>query len=166
MAGTDLIVTKSTDEALGVPTAAANEAGVKVTRGMLAVIGRQRLHSPEVDEERTRIKRETDAILDRILELGDGDWAQGAVRAVTAGVIDIPFSPSRFNAGKVITGRDLAGAVRFVEAGELPLPTDVARFHHDRITERLAQYPGTRTDMLAEDIFSMSKVLEAALIQS
>jgi methylaspartate mutase epsilon subunit len=113
-----------------------------------------------------RNKQELDAILDRALELGEGDWAKAAVRGVAAGVIDIPFSPSRFNAGKVITGRDLDGAVRFVDAGALPLPADVAQFHKERMDERLAKYQGTRTDMLAEDIFSLSKALEAELVRS
>jgi methylaspartate mutase epsilon subunit len=166
LGGTNLIVTKSTDEALGVPSPAANEAGVKATRGMVAIMGGQRLQSPALDEEKARIKTETNAILDAALELGGGDMARAAVTGVAAGVIDVPFSPSRNNAGRVIVGRDLEGAVRFLDTGDLPFPPDIVRFHRERMEERVAAFGGPRSDMLAEDIFHLSKTLERYLVSA
>ena len=91
-----------------------------------------------------------------------GDWARAAVRGVEAGVIDVPFSPSRHNAGKLIPARDTNGAIRILEHGSVPLPSAVRAVHRERIGDRLAAFSGSKSDMLAHDIFSMSKRLESA----
>ena len=162
LAGADMVMVKSTQEAFGVPTAEAQVAGVKATKAALRLIGDQRLRSEEVASEKNLIRREVDAILDRSLELGDGDWARAAVRGVEAGVIDVPFSPSRHNAGKLIPARDTNGAIRILEHGSVPLPSAVRAVHRERIGDRLAAFSGSKSDMLAHDIFSMSKRLESA----
>ena len=162
LAGADMVMVKSTQEAFGVPTAEAQVAGVKATKAALRLIGDQRLRSEEVAFEKNLIRREVDAILNRSLELGDGDWARAAVRGVEAGVIDVPFSPSRHNAGELIPARDVNGAIRILEHGNVPLPSAVRAVHRERIGDRLATFSGSKSDMLAHDIFSMSKRLESA----
>jgi len=57
-------------------------------------------------------------------ELGKGDYAIGTVRSFEAGIIDIPFAPSKYNMGKVMPVRDNNGAVRFLDYGNIPLIPD------------------------------------------
>ncbi|HHW15559.1 MAG TPA: methylaspartate mutase subunit E, partial [Firmicutes bacterium] len=106
------VIVKTPHEALGVPTKEANAAGLKATKQVLRMLRDQSLPATvELEQECELIRRETRAILDRTLELGEGDVFQGAVRAFAAGVIDVPFAPSRFNAGRTMPARDDTGAV-------------------------------------------------------
>ena len=70
--------------------------------------------NPKLAEERDIILQETRLILDKTLELGEGDWALGAVRAFAAGVIDVPFAPSSHNAGRTMPARTMKGPCAFV----------------------------------------------------
>jgi methylaspartate mutase epsilon subunit len=160
LAGADVVINKTTHEALGVPTWESNVVGVKATHVMQQLVGGQRLTSPQVEEEKLIIHREVNSIVNRVLELGDGDVAKGLVAAVPAGVIDIPFSPSKHNAGRVLTGRDHDGAVRYIDTGNVPFPSDIKKFHADKMGSRLAEYEGTISDMLVDDVFSLSSQLE------
>lgn len=54
----------------------------------------------EVDREVELIKREVRAVMNKVLELGNGDIAIGTVRAFEAGVLDVPFAPATCNSGK------------------------------------------------------------------
>ena len=70
----------------------------------------QELKSSALELEKAIIKGETCAIVDKCFELGMGDLALGAIRGVKAGVLDIPFAPSKYNAGKMLPARDFEGA--------------------------------------------------------
>jgi methylaspartate mutase epsilon subunit len=78
------------------------------------------LAGEEYEEESAVIEAQARAILDRVHDLGQGDTAVGTVRALEAGVIDVPFCPSRFVQNIVLTARDSEGAVRFLKSGNLP----------------------------------------------
>lgn len=62
--------------------------------------GQQLSTSPELEKEIEIIKAETKCILNKVYELGNGDWAIGIVKAFEQGVLDVPFAPSIYNAGK------------------------------------------------------------------
>ena len=97
------VIVKTTHEALGIPTKEANAQGIRATKQVLNMLQDQVYpENPNLAEEREIILQETRLILDRTLELGEGDWAKGAVRAFAAGVIDIPFAPSSQNAGRTM----------------------------------------------------------------
>lgn len=88
-----LLVTKTTHEALGIPTKEANAAGCRATKQAIKCMRGLRLPDcPELDLEMEMIRKEVRAIVDRVLEMGDGDAALGAVRGFKAGVIDVPWS--------------------------------------------------------------------------
>ena len=109
-------------------------------------------------EETAVIREETACILERTLELGEGDLALGTVRAFEAGVIDVPFAPSRFNAGKIMPARDNNGAVRLLDTGNLPLNGRLKAFHHDMIRKRAeAENRGVSFQMVIDDIYAISK---------
>ena len=109
-------------------------------------------------QEKEIIRQETRCIVDKCFELGQGDIAVGTVRAVQAGVLDIPFAPSRFNAGKMLPARDNDGAIRILDMGNLPFTQDLKDFHREKIEER-ARAEGRKASfqMVIDDVYAISK---------
>ena len=137
----------------------ANAAGLRCTKQVISMLCDQSL--PESDtlrQEREIITAETRQILDKCFELGEGDIAVGCVRAFQAGVIDVPFAPSRFNAGKILPARDNNGAVRLMETAALPFSDSVKAFHKEKIAERArAEGRSVSFQMVVDDIYAISK---------
>ena len=97
-------------------------------------------------------------ILNKVEELGKGDYAIGTVAAFEAGVLDIPFAPSRYNAGKVMPARDNMGAVRLLEIGNLPFTPDLIDFHRQKLEERAKQEKRTVSfQMVIDDVYAIGK---------
>ena len=120
------MIVKTPHEALGIPTKEANAAGLKATKQVINMLRDQSFpECAQLAQEREIIMQETREILDKTLELGDGDFALGAVRAFQAGVIDVPFAPSVYNAGRTMPARDNEGAVRFLAWGSLPFSKEI-----------------------------------------
>lgn len=161
LAPSDEVMVKSTQEAFGVPDAKAQVDAMVATQATLKTLRGQHLRSADVDDEQARIVADANLILDTTLDLGDGDWARGAVRALSAGVIDVPFSPSKFNSGRAIPARDLTGALRYLDPGNVPLSADSRAFQAELMDQRLQAFSGSRSDLVAHDVFSMSKRLDA-----
>lgn len=135
--GATQVVTKSPQEAIGIPTKEANAAGARVTKTVLALLeGTPLGTSPDVQVEQRMIEAEARAIVDRTLELGDGDVAVGVVRAFRAGVLDVPWSPNLENANQVVPVRDGRGAVRYLLSGNVPLPPEVREYQAALLAER------------------------------
>ncbi|MGE5554527.1 MAG: methylaspartate mutase subunit E [Betaproteobacteria bacterium] len=153
------VIVKTPHEAFGIPTKEANAAGIKATRQVLKMLRDQSLSATaEFLEECELIRQETRAILERTLELGEGDVLQGAVRAFAAGVIDVPFAPSRFNAGRTMPARDNTGAVRFLEFGNLPFGDEIKALHRNKIAQRGAQEGRSPSfQMVIDDIYAIGK---------
>ena len=152
------VIVKTPHEALGVPTMEANAQGLRCTRQMIAMLQDQLIQTGRLAEEREIIYEETHCILDACFELGRGDIARGAVRAFQAGVLDIPFAPSRLNAGKVLPARDNEGAVRLFDPGNLPLSPDLLRYHKAKIEERARCEKRPPTfQMVIDDVYAISK---------
>jgi methylaspartate mutase epsilon subunit len=115
-------------------------------------------HIPQVLAEVDIIAAETRCIIDKTLELGGGDIAIGTVRAFESGVLDIPFAPSRYNAGKVLPARDNSGAVRFMDVAALPFTNDLKNFHRAKLEERGAyEKRPVSYQMLIDDVYSIGK---------
>ncbi len=158
-AGATKVIVKSPHEAFGVPTKEANADGLKATRQVLNMVRDQRFpESQELVEELAITEAETRAILEKIYDLGEGDWAIGAVRAFAAGVLDVPFAPSRCNLGKVMPVRDQNGAVRFLDFGNLPFDAAIRDFHRQRVAARAAaEERPVGFQMVVDDIYAISK---------
>ena len=76
--GANSITTKSTHEAFGIPTPKANAEGLRMTRMAIYLARNLRLDSmPEFQAECDLIRREVVPVIDKILEMGDGDAARG-----------------------------------------------------------------------------------------
>lgn len=159
LANATKVIVKTPHEAMGVPTKEANAAGLRATKQIIMMLADQAIKDGErLEREMDIIQQETSQILERTLELGDGDIAMGAVRAFEAGVIDVPFAPSRFNAGKIMPARDNQGAVRLLDTGMLPLSDKIKAFHKEVIRQRgEAENRGVSFQMVIDDIYAISK---------
>ena len=159
LAGATKVIVKTPHEALGIPTKEANASGIKATKQTLNLLQGQRLSmSKELSDEINIIKSETRCIIDKVFEIGNGDLAQGTVRAFQIGIIDVPFAPSIYNAGKALPARDNNGAIRFLEFGNIPLSEEIKEFHRKLLKER-AKYENREVSfqMVVDDIFAVSK---------
>ena len=153
------VIVKTPHEAMGIPTKEANASGLKATKQLVSMLKDQNLlEDPGVIQEADIIKQETRAILDKTYELGGEDFAVGAVRAFEAGVMDIPFAPSRHNAGRILPARDNSGAVRFLDTGNMPFSQDLKDFHRGRLEERgKFERREVSFQMVVDDIYAIGK---------
>ncbi|RPF42344.1 glutamate mutase subunit E [Hydrogenoanaerobacterium saccharovorans] len=152
------VIVKTPHEAMGVPTMEANAQGLRCTKQVISMLGDQTLTAAGLEQEKRIISEETRCIVDKCFELGSGDIALGAVRAFQAGVIDVPFAPSRYNAGKMLPARDNNGAIRILNAGAVPLSKELLDFNKDMIEER-AKFEKRKASfqMVIDDVYAISK---------
>ncbi|NLC50534.1 MAG: methylaspartate mutase subunit E, partial [Bacteroidales bacterium] len=116
------------------------------------------LEIPAVITESEIIMKEIKCILDKVEELGKGDYALGAIAAFEAGVIDVPFAPSRFNAGKLLPARDNDGAIRLLDVGNLPFTQDLKDYHKKKLDERGAfEKRQVSFQMVIDDVYAIGK---------
>jgi len=139
--GAASVTTKSVHEPYGIPTPEINAAGLRMTR-MAIYMARHR------------------SILDKTLELGDGDIALGTVRACEAGVVDIPWSPSRHVKSRVMPARDADGYLRILDAGDMPFDSAVLEIHSEKLRQRADSegVPFDR-DLAVSSVYEMSEPL-------
>jgi methylaspartate mutase epsilon subunit len=159
LSGADKVIVKTPHEAMGIPTREANAQGLKATRQLINMLSDQeRLETEDIRRERSIIAREVECILQKTLELGRGDPAEGAAAAFEAGVIDVPFAPSIHNRGRILPMRDNEGCIRIFNRGALPFDADLAAFHGGRLEERArAEGRAVSFQMVTDDIYAISK---------
>lgn len=153
------VIVKTPHEAMGVPTKEANAAGLRATKQVISMLRDQDFTNiPMVLNESEIIEAEVDQILAKVEELGNGDWAQGTIAAFEAGVLDIPFAPSKYNAGAVLPARDNTGAVRFLDTGNLPFSDDIKKLHKEKLEER-ARFENREVNfqMVIDDVYAIGK---------
>ena len=81
----------------------------------------------------------------------------GTIKAFEAGIIDIPFAPSQYNAGKVIPARDNEGFIRYLMPGNLPFTKDILDFNRSRLEERgKADNRAVDFQMSVDDVYAVS----------
>ncbi len=152
------VIVKTPHEALGVPTMEANAQGLRCTKQMISMLQDQHLNEKMLAEEKEIIAKETRCIVDKCFELGGGDIAKGVVAAFQAGVIDVPFAPSKFNAGRLLPARDNQGAVRIIDTGSVPLSKELKDFHKAKIEERAKiEKRQPSFQMVIDDVYAISK---------
>jgi methylaspartate mutase epsilon subunit len=151
---------RSIDEGAGIPSKDTNTASYRAAKWIFDIVREQRIEIDVkgIDIEEKVTETEVRAILDRVLDLGDGDIVEGAVRAVESGVLDSPWSPNVNVKDQVLGVRDVRGACRYLEFGNLPLPDDIKEFHREKIAER-EKLEGKKADyhMAVKDLWSLSK---------
>jgi methylaspartate mutase epsilon subunit len=151
---------RTIDEGAGIPTEEAHAVSYASANWLFNIIRGQEIEFEiaGVGQEERMAELEIRAILDRILELGDGDIVAGSIKGVEAGVLDSSFSPNR-NAKDLVLGvKDCEGAVRYAEFGNLPVPAEAKEFHREKLARR-AQKEGRKMDyaVTVEDFWAFSR---------
>src|SRR5689334_7582696 len=135
ISGATRMIVKTPVEASGIPDLEDNLSGIS-----LAMSGAAAVHIPidetQLSEECAIIRREVEAIFESVLMCGGGSVSRGIVEGFRRGFLDIPFSPSIYNRGAVMTARDRDGAVRFLSFGNLQIEPEVQEFHRSKMDER------------------------------
>ncbi len=167
ISGAVSVTTKTTHEAFGIPTPKINAEGLRMTRMGIYLARNIRLADlPEFESEKELIRREVRAIVDKVLEMGDGDTATGTVRAIEAGVLDIPWSPNKHVQSRVLPARDVDGCLRIFDPGAMPFPKDIMEYHQEKLRLR-AEKEGIPFDeqLVVNSVYEVSETL-AKLIPS
>jgi methylaspartate mutase epsilon subunit len=120
LGGATKVISKSYQEAFGIPTPEANARGIQVA----ALAGHDFLDFVRIDEalaeeEAHWIQREVAELIEPVLD--SLDLITGIERAFAEGRLDIPFSASVHAWSEVTPARDASGAIRLVRPGNLPL---------------------------------------------
>lgn len=158
LADPDKVITKSPQEAAGVPSAAANAAGTRTTDQVLTMLHDQSVELEGIDHERELIRRSVESLLTAVETAGDGDTARGTVTTFETGQLDIPFPPSDAAAGDILPARDDRGRVRLLKFGNLALSETIKRQHERDLDDRAASEgrdPSFR--MVADDVSAISE---------
>jgi methylaspartate mutase epsilon subunit len=139
LSGAEGVYLRTVDEALGIPTKEAHYKGYSAAHWIFNIIREQKVDMvdwKDVAFEEDMAEREIRAILDKVLELGDGDVAVGLVKAFDMGIMDNTFSSSIHMKGKALGIRDSQGACRYLDFGNLPIPEDIKKIHQEKVAER------------------------------
>jgi methylaspartate mutase epsilon subunit len=159
------VTTKSVQEAHGIPTPKSNAEGLRMTAMAIYLARSVRLYGlPEYEREKALIHLEVRAIVDKVLELGDGDAAQGAIRAFEAGVLDVPWSPNRHVRSRIMPARDADGYLRVLDPAGVPMPREALEVHEDGLRRR-ARRDGVPFDheLAVQSVYEHSEPLAALL---
>jgi methylaspartate mutase epsilon subunit len=165
VSGATSVTTKTVHEAFGIPTPEANAHGLRMTRMAIYLARDIRLDSMrEFQDEVNLIKREVRPILDKVLNMGDGDVATGTVRAFEAGVLDVPWSPNRWVKSRIMPARDVDGYLRIFDPGLMPFSPDVLEFHRERLRMR-ASREGVAFDvnLAITSVYEMSEATQVLM---
>jgi methylaspartate mutase epsilon subunit len=154
------IFVRTIDESAGIPTEESHAVSYASANWFLNIIRKQNLNLEieGIQEEEKIAEMEIRAIIDRILEIGDGDVIVGSIKAVDTGVLDSSFSPNRHVKDRVSGVKDRYGAVRYIEFGKLPIPKEAKEFHRQKVADR-ARAEGRKIDHLVtiEDLWAFGK---------
>ncbi len=140
LSGATKMINKTPHESVGIPTKEANADGIKASKLVTRLLQDQKFPECQaLTDEMNQIEKEVNCLMDAILTAGEGDLAQGIVNAFAQGLIDIPFAPSKFNAGLILPARDHDGCIRILEFGKTAFTDEIKKFHQGKIAARAAE---------------------------
>jgi methylaspartate mutase epsilon subunit len=161
MGGADTMMIKSIDQGVALPSKENNAAALRFTRKMINYLKKQKVKigGDDLELEKAMTIKETKQLVEKMLEMGDGDPLVGAVNAYEAGVMESPFSSNKnYNHGKVMVARDSVGRCRYYDVGGLPFTKDIIQFHKDRLNQRIVKENREKGDisLISDSILSLS----------
>jgi methylaspartate mutase epsilon subunit len=160
MAQAEGVYVRTIDEGAGIPTKEAHAVSYRAAKFIFDVIRQQKLTFPldEILKEERIAEMEARALIEKVLEVGDGDAVVGLQRAFDSGLMDTPLSSNIHVQGKALGVRDLRGACRYLDFGNLPLPEEAKEYNRERIEER-EKARGRKLDyhMVVEEFRSFSR---------
>jgi methylaspartate mutase epsilon subunit len=165
ISGATSVTTKTLHEAFGIPTPKINADGLRTTRMAIYLARNIKLDSmPEFQNEVNMIKSEVRSIVNKVLEMGDGDVALGTIRAFEAGILDIPWSPNKWVKSRVMPARDIDGCLRILDPGNMPFPKEVLEFHEEKLRLRAEKEKQPYDFNLAvSSVYEMSESMQTLL---
>lgn len=140
MGGFTGVILKCQDEAFATPTKEGMAKSVRLAKHLVTLMGHQPLaESEKLQLEEKMIEMEVRSVMEKCLDIGDGDIAVGLCNGVEAGWIDTMLTPWKYNKGNVMVARDAENAVRYFNTGDIPLPDEVKEYHRAKLAEREAR---------------------------
>jgi len=133
IAGATKVMVKTAVEATQIPSRYDNAKALKLCKKAVVAADNYYINPNTLNFEKSLIRREVQQIMDAVIELGNGSVTKGAIRAIEEGIIDIPWSPSIYNKGKVVGMRDINGAIRFYNCGNLPFDEGIKNYHQEKV---------------------------------
>ncbi len=120
MVGADKIITKTREEASGIPTKEANAKTVANTQYSLGILNG--LPNVVDEQEEEILTLEVKAIMEAVFnDPADTLWRK-VFNSIKNGIIDVPFSPHIINHNNMITIRDAKKNIRIIKRGNVPIP--------------------------------------------
>jgi methylaspartate mutase epsilon subunit len=130
MVGADKIITKTRQEATGIPTKEANAKTVADTQYCLRILNG--LPSVVDEEEEEMLTLQVNAIMEAVFnDPADTLWRK-VFNSIKNGVIDVPFSPHIINQNEMITIRDAGKNIRIIKRGNVPIPDRCFEYEKSR----------------------------------
>ena len=119
MVGADTIITKTREEASGIPTKEANAKTVANTQYTLGILNG--LPNIVDEEEEENLTNEVKDIMSAVFnDSADTLWRK-VFNCIKNGIIDVPFSPHIINQNEMITVRDKYKNIRIIKRGNVPI---------------------------------------------
>lgn len=120
MVNADKIITKTREEATGIPTKETNAKTVADTQYTLGILNG--LPNVVDEEEEEILTLEVHAIMEAVFnDPADTLWRK-VFNCIKNGIIDVPFSPHIINHNEMITIRDAKKNIRIINRGNVPIP--------------------------------------------
>lgn len=160
LGNSETVFVRTIDEGAGVPTNEAHSLSYDAANWLFNVLRTQKIEIKikGLEEEEKITEMEVTALMDKIIELGNGDVVVGSIKAVDAGFIDSPFCPSILVKDKVLGIKDSQGACRYLDFGNLPFSKEIKEFHQNKVAEReKAEGRKMDYDVVVEDFWAFSK---------
>jgi methylaspartate mutase epsilon subunit len=158
LAGASRILVKTPVESYGIPSKEDNGEALRLTRQGIKLAANTNTDHKRLKVETEQLYRQVCAIMTRIEELGRGSVARGAMLAFQTGALDIQFSPSVYNSGRLLSARDCDGAVRFLNPERLPFDEQTRDFHLEKMSQRkTAERLSHNAQILALDLTRIGK---------
>jgi len=127
----DKMITKTRDEAFGIPTKEVNATAVRNTQYTLNMLRGLPVITDEEEEE--NLTQMVDDIMEAVFnDPADTLWRQ-VFNSIKKGIIDIPFSPHIINNGEAITIRDEEYNIRFYKRGNIPISDRCLAFERSKV---------------------------------
>jgi methylaspartate mutase epsilon subunit len=158
----EIATVKTIEEAKSIPTRESNVISVRVAENTISLLREQELQfdAKAVEAEARMLEAEARLIIDKIIDMGNGDVVIGEMKAIETGVYDVPFATSRFVPCKVQGIRDRQGMIRYFDHGNLPFTSEIIAFHKEKVLEREG-LTGKKTDYqtVVDDLLAISRGL-------
>lgn len=151
LAASTRIMTKTPVESIHIPSKEDNAEGLSLTHEGIRRAQDIQIDVESITKEVHLLETQVISIMRAIENLGAGSIARGAIKAFENGLLDIPFSPSIFNKGELMSAKDCDGAIRFVNPEILPFSNEIIDHHREKIQVRMTKQRLTKVHQILEN---------------